>query len=496
MRKYFLEIIVFITGASVMVLELVGSRVLAPYAGTSIYIWTILIGVILGSLSFGYWYGGKFADRNPNYKTFSRIIFIAGLFIGAMAFVKTIILMALTGYTAMDIIFGAAIGVVILFVPPSVLLGMVSPYAVRLKMKTVEKSGSTVGNLYAVSTIGSIVGTFVAGFFLISFLGNTIILLSLSILLILTSIFSHTTGKKWGKIGLIVFFIFGIAGTLMIKDFSKANGFVDVDTQYNRIMIMDEIDETTGRPIRSFYTDFYGRQSGMFLDGEELLVEYTRHYHLVDHFNPGFKKSLMIGGAGYSFPKDYLLKYPDAEIDVVEIDPKVTELAREYFDLPDDPRLNIIHADGRTYLNQTDTKYDAIFIDAFNPTGFVPHHITTKETIEKLRGALNDNGIVIMNMVTAIRGEGSGFMSAEYKTYCEVFPQVNIYQVAPDQDLEEPQNVILVALKSESPFPLTSLDGFLSRLLQNQITEYDIMDVPVLTDDFAPVDYYILRSIQ
>ncbi len=496
MRKYTLETIVFITGASVMILELVGSRVLAPYAGTSIYVWTILIGVILGSLSFGYWYGGKLADRSPNYKTFSRIIFVAGLFIGLVAFIKTSILVTLIQNTSLDIRIGAAIGVIVLFVAPSALLGMVSPYAVRLKMKTVAKSGSTVGNLYAISTIGSIIGTFVAGFILISFLGNTVILLSLAVFLILTSIFSHVSGKKLSKIGVSILFILGIVGTFFLNDYNKAHGFVDVDTQYNRIMIRDEIDEMTGKPIRSFYTDFYGRQSGMFLDSEELLVEYTRHFHLVSHFNPDFKKSLMIGGAGYSFPKDYLLKYPDAEIDVVEIDPKVTELAREYFNLPDDPRLNIIHADGRIYLNQTDEKYDAIFIDAFNPAGFVPHHITTKETVEKLKSALNDKGIVIMNIVTAVRGEGSGFMSAEYKTYSEVFPQVNMYQVAPDRDPEKPQNVTLVALKSELQYPLTSLDGFLGQVLRNQITNYDIIDIPILTDDFAPVDYYILKSIQ
>src|SRR4030042_2038573 len=186
-KKFLLEIVVFVSGASVMILEITGSRVLAPYLGTSIFVWTSLIGIVLGSLSLGYWWGGKLADKKPSYKIFSLIIFVAASMIGMIAFVKLFVLVFLQ-LVISDIPTRAVISTLILFAPANVVLGMVSPYAVKLKIKSITKAGTTVGNLYAVSTIGSIAGTFLAGFLLISYLGNTKILLFLSIVLVLTSI--------------------------------------------------------------------------------------------------------------------------------------------------------------------------------------------------------------------------------------------------------------------------------------------------------------------
>ena len=198
MKKYILEIIVFICGAVVMILELVGSRVLAPYVGTSIIVWTSLIGIILGSLSLGYWWGGKIADRKPNYKTFSMIIFIPAVYIGLITFLKSIVLEFLQN-NIFSIHIGATLATLILFAPPSVLLGMISPYAVRLKIRDLDHSGATVGSLYAISTIGSIVGTFLAGFVLIAYCGSTNILLILSLILILTSIIAYSKSRLMVK---------------------------------------------------------------------------------------------------------------------------------------------------------------------------------------------------------------------------------------------------------------------------------------------------------
>ena len=168
MQKYILEIIVFICGAAVMILELVGSRIMAPYLGTSIVVWTSLIGIILGFLSLGYWWGGKVADQNPSYKMFSFVIFVGAIFVGLIVFIQSMVLNFIqNGIT--NIYLGTIIATLTLFAVPSALLGMVSPYAVRLKIKDVTTSGRTVGNLYAISTIGSIVGTFAAGFLLIPF---------------------------------------------------------------------------------------------------------------------------------------------------------------------------------------------------------------------------------------------------------------------------------------------------------------------------------------
>src|SRR3989338_163916 len=172
MKQYKLELIVFLSGAVIMILELTGSRVLAPYLGNSTFVWTSLIGVILGRLSIGYWLGGKVADQKASYENFSLILMIAGVLIGLTTIGKEIILQFIQNSTQ-SIRIGSLIASIIIFAPASIFLGMVSPYAIRLKIKSIEKSGRTVGNLYALSTIGSIVGTFLAGFWLIAYFGHT-----------------------------------------------------------------------------------------------------------------------------------------------------------------------------------------------------------------------------------------------------------------------------------------------------------------------------------
>src|SRR3989344_9059481 len=162
--KYILEIIAFVSGAVVMILELDGSRIIAPYLGTSTIIWTSLIGVILGSLSIGYWWGGRLADKSANYRTLAKILALAAIFVLSTSYLKN--LLEVAALLSINIIFLTIGGTIILFTPATICLGMVSPYTVRLKMTAVETSGKTVGSFYAISTCGSIVGTFLGGFVL------------------------------------------------------------------------------------------------------------------------------------------------------------------------------------------------------------------------------------------------------------------------------------------------------------------------------------------
>src|SRR5665648_670250 len=172
--KYLLEIVVFVCGAVVMIFELVGSRVLGPYFGTSIFVWTSLIGIILGSLSIGYYLGGKIADKKSSFKSLSLIIFLAAISIGLTVLIKDFWLFVLQN-SFTDIRTSSVLASLGLFLPASVFLGMVSPYAVKLKIKNLDTSASTVGNLYAISTTGSIFGTFLAGFYLIPHFGTCLL---------------------------------------------------------------------------------------------------------------------------------------------------------------------------------------------------------------------------------------------------------------------------------------------------------------------------------
>lgn len=487
--KFLLEIVVFVSGAVVMIYEIIGSRILAPYIGTSTYVWTSLIGVILGSLSLGYWLGGKMADRRPNSRMLAGVLFAASALVTLTMLLQEGILFILATVD-IRLELKAVVTSIVLFAPASVLLGVVTPYAVRLKMLSLEDAGKTVGRLYALSTVGSILGTFTAGFFLLPFVGSvrTLYLIAASLFVLSLVLVPFKITPK--IVSLLV--LFGLAvGANEFARYALAKKFEmhDIDSQYSRIRVWSSVQSGSGRPVRVLTMDPFSTQSSMFLDGDDMASSYGKYYHLLRHFKPDFQKTLEIGGAGYSFPKDYLRKYPGKQIDVIEIDPQMTQLAKKYFRLEDNENLRSFHEDGRTFLNRTKDKYDAIVVDAFSSTLSVPFQLTTVEAVRKMNTALADDGVVIINMFSAIEGDDGLFFQAQYKTYKEVFPQVFVFTLHPDSTGEGAQNLILVASKS-AKISFEDMDEELAELLKNRYERPLNLTVPILTDDLAPVEYY------
>lgn len=488
-----LYIIVFFTGAIVMILELIGSRILAPKLGTSIFVWTSLIGIILGAMSLGYYLGGKLADKDPKMKTLSNIIFISGIFVFLIVILKNIVLE--TG-VAFGLRFGSIYSSIILFAIPGILLGSVSPYAVRLAMEKVEKSGKTVGNLYAVSTFGSIVGTFFSGFYLIPNFGSTNILYGLSLSLFLLSIFGFWEGARVKQVIAITLVLFGCSS--VINAYENKKFLVDEDSAYSHIRVYD-LNDFEGKPIRVMSVENFF-DSGMYLDSDELVFAYSKYFRLDDVFNKNIKKAVVFGGAAYSTPKDYLLRKKDGIVDVVEIDPKTTEVAEKYFRLnTDDERLRIFHEDARMFLNRTsktNEKYDVVYNDAFNASCTMPFHMTTREAVSQVYDILNDDGVYILNMVSGVTGGSSDFFRSEYKTINERFAQVYVFPIR-SVDLEnsdKAQNIVLVATKKRVNIEQILKDnenGPIAELLAH-MWKYEIKtdDLPILTDDYAPVNFY------
>lgn len=494
MQKYKLEFIVFIGGAVVMILELTGSRVLAPYLGTSIFVWTSLIGIILGSLSLGYYLGGKLSDKKTSYEIFSLILLSSGILIAFSALSKTLVLDLIQNSTK-DIRIASVIGAITLFAPASIFLGMISPYAVKLKMTTLEKSGSTVGNLYALSTIGSIAGTFLAGFVLVAYFGHSKLLIILSIVMILISLLANFKKFTALKIILLILSIVYLNFTANAQAKKLANGIIDIDTLYSRVLIFEDYDTYSGKPIKRLVTDS-NSSSAMFLNSDELVYPYTKFYRLADHFVPEIKNALIIGGGAYSYPKDFLKNFPEANLDVVEIDAMLTELAKKHFNLEENARLNIYHEDGRTFLNNNETKYDVIFGDAFKSFYSIPHQLTTIEATQKIYDSLNDDGAFLVNIISSIEGETSKFLQAEYKTFKEIFPQIYIFPVQNPGQPDIIQNILVVALKSEIKPSFSSTNKELNQYLKHLYDQEIKSDLPVLTDEYAPVDQYIMEFLK
>jgi spermidine synthase len=496
MSKYRLEMIVFITGAVVMALELVGSRIVAPYLGTSIYVWTSLIGVILASLSLGYYWGGRLADKKPDYGTFSILILSSAILTGIIGVIKNPVLDAVISLIP-DIRVSAVIAATILFAPASILLGTISPYAIRLRMESLEHSGATVGRLYAISTVGSIVGTFAAGFFLISFLGSRNILILLSIILFAVY-FLASSGKnsRAGKTTAIILAAVFLAAHFF-EGYGSGNTAIDLDTKYSRILIEEMTAAETGKKVRLVRVDRNWAQGAVIIEEpDELFFSYSGFYRLADYFYPDNRNALLIGGGTYMLARDYIKRNPGNHMDVVEIDPDFTRIAKEYFYLKDDSRITSIHEDGRTFLKRSSNRYDVMFIDVFKSSASPPFQMTTVESIRSAFNLLNENGVLMTNIYSSIQGDKGKFFRAAYATIRSVFPQVYIFPVQYPMYGDESQNIIVVALKSKNPPKLESEDpemkGYLSHLWKYKIED----DLPVLTDEFAPVEHYLVEVLK
>jgi predicted membrane-bound spermidine synthase len=293
-----LDVVVFVCGAVVMTYEIIGSRILSPFIGTSTYVWTSLIGVILAALSTGYWLGGKMADRRPEAKILAGVIFIAGGLVSFTIVAKEIVLSAIAAANV-GLELKSVLAAIILFAPASIALGFVTPFAVKLRMSSLGEAGVTVGRLYALSTVGSIVGTFAAGFILIPFVGSVRTLYLIAASLFLVSLLLVPFALTRVNTGILLLFILGIS-TSEISRYGMlyAYGLHDIDTEYSRVQVFRSTDRRTNRPIQALSFDPYSTQSAMFMDSDELVFEYTKFYHLAKVLKPDLRRTLMIGGAG------------------------------------------------------------------------------------------------------------------------------------------------------------------------------------------------------
>lgn len=492
MKKYKYESIIFLLGAIYMILELVCSRILAPYFGTSNLVWTSVIGIILLSSSIGNYIGGIIADKNSSKKTIQFILFITGISIlGVGIFQKTFLSFIILFIS--DIKIGAILSTILLFFIPSMLIGSLSPILIKVRLENSSTIGKTSGLIYALSTLGSIVGTFAGGFLLLPSMGSVEILYLLSICVFLITILINIKDFLflWSSVFLILINIFALVQTIKINNINKSivqnntlSTVADYDTMYSRVRIYNTYD--ANKELLRYMEIGKGLESSTFLDENkkyELSSEYTKYYDLMFKSNIDINNTLMIGGAGFSYPKYFISHYLDKNMDVVEIDEKVTELAKIYFflddlykdfDLAHNNRLNIITADGRIYLNNNEKKYDAILNDAFS--GLSPATtLTTVEAATLIHDSLNTNGVYLSNIVSAINGDDSKFLKSEVATLNNIFKNVYIIPCEKSYNLYSVQNIMVLA---------TDDDLYLDNTIS---LNYDDSSI-ILTDNYSPVD--------
>lgn len=485
MKKYLLEITTFIAGATGMIIELVASRILSPYLGNSNLIWTCIIGMMLAFMSLGYFIGGKISDKHPKRNLLSLFLLNSATFISLIPMIEIYAIEPISK-TNLNLPLLAIICSTITFGIPSMFLATASPFAVKLKDKDWEEIGGVSGRMSALSTIGSIVGTFLAGFVLIPKLGvKNIILLVVIILSILSYLIYEDKDIKY-TIKVIATFVILVSIVLIGKNMflqKHEDMILDTDSEYSRIWIK-KFTNNSGKEYNTLEVDT-GYES-IASDEKNLTADYLKYYDLFNYYQENTENVLMIGGAAYTYPSYFLEQYKDKKIDVVEIDSKMTELAEKYFDLnTKNENLNIYHEDGRRYINTTQNKYDCILIDAFKGLN-VPFQLTTEEALIQAKRNLNENGIVITNIISALDGKNANFIKYEYATYKKVFKDVKIFKVQNGMfNDDELQNLILVGFKGNVTEKNDEYNKY-QNLLKNEVPDFS-SDRPVVTDNFCPV---------
>jgi spermidine synthase len=522
---------VFVSGAVVLGMEIAASRVLAPYFGNSLFVWGALIGVVLAGLAIGYWAGGWLADRWPTPRLLAAVMGLGALFVLAIPVLDQHVLEAIVEWDPGPRL-NPLLAAIALFGAPSFVLAGVAPIAVRLHARSLSTLGQTAGRLFAISTAGSIAGTFATAFWLIPEFGTDQLLglaaaalFGAAALVALSERLIVITALAAAGLALAAFAAVQLApetgGTLneaQARNWSplyRRAGYVKgqeppntaglrlryaKDTRYHRLTVAED---ATIRYLR--FDNSY--QSGMIMARPfATAFQYADLFHLLKAYNPNARRVLCIGLGGGSSPKRLWHDFPDVDLQVVELDPVVADVAYRFFALPHDPRLKVAIDDGRHYLDKNDERWDAIVIDAFFADA-IPFHLFTSEFLQLARSRLNSGGVILTNTIGSIAGGNSRLFRSVYRTYRSVFPTVLVHPTIFDGDGGDTavRNLILVATESPAPskaFLQERWQEIRARSrgapdLRRQIADrhdgpISLDGVPTLTDQYAPTDALLL----
>lgn len=404
-----LEVVSFISGFALLAFELVAARVLAPTIGSSTYVWTSVIGVIIAALSLGYWVGGQVAD------TRARATDIIGLLIvtaGTVLLTQLTYLGALRWITevAADPRLQAVIVSIILFAPTSFLLGALGPYLAKLNVVSLKTSGSRVASLSALNSVGGIVGTFVTGFFLFGYVGSRETFGIIIVLLVAISWVILPRYKPLQRAAVSVFLL----AALFIPSPSLP-GITDIDTPSSHYQVIDFLYKD--QLVRGLTTGPSGVQSAVYKDGgSNPVFWYAQEIsRLTVEKNPA--DILILGGGAFTLPQYLAEQLPKSQIDVVEIDPELERISTDYFNYNQPTNVRPIFQDARSYISQSSKKYDVIIVDVYGDTS-IPFSLITKEYGRAIEDNVAPGGTVIVNIIAGLSGpckEALGAVDAAYR---------------------------------------------------------------------------------
>ncbi len=476
------------------------SRLLAPYFGTSTFIWANLIGLTLAFLAIGYTLGGRLADRNPSLDVMLVIAGLAGFAVALIPVVaKPILRLSLDAFDDLNVgvFFGSFFASLFLLAVPMILFGCISPFAIRMRTQNIRSSGETAGNIYALSTVGSIMGSFLPVLLLIPLFGTRATFLIMGSALMALALIGLVIGRGGGRVALIAGLLLaslGIHATTSAGDIKppyRGTLVEEAESEYNYIQVLEQDDRfllalNDGHAIHSIY------------DPNSVLTGGPWDYFLLAPVMAGVtpERALIVGLAGGTSAHSLLATYPGLTIDGVEIDPKVLELARTYFAL-DDPRLHTYAEDGRYFLERSDETYDLVALDAYRQP-YIPFHLATKEYFELVAGHLSEDGVVVVNVG---RSETDfRLVDALSSTLSAVFPSVWLVDVQGYDNtmvIASPNAMTLEAIEQRlrSTEPGSNQQIVAAEVFADGNLRMNSANERPYTDDRAPVETLIDRMI-
>jgi spermidine synthase len=495
-------IIMFIASFCSLVIEMVAGRILAPFVGVSIYTWTSIIGIILAGISIGAYIGGKLVDRFPFRKTLGWLLLLSG--IAALTIIPLTNIIAAYRFNV-PLMIRIFIVTAVIFFLPGCILGTISPVVVRLTLKNLDDAGNVIGKIYAVSTLGAIIGTFATGFLLISWMGTRSIILTMGIILILAALFSGALFKTRKAIAVFVIIaapcIWGVYA-FAFKIPLRENTYFYKESDYYTIKLMTTTSSDQKTSLKAMVLDNLIHSYVCLEDPLHIEYEYERIYS--DVLKWKFKKdenfkSLTIGGGGYTFPRYMEVVYPKAQIDVVEIDPEVTNIVYKHLGLSADTRIKSFNTDGRWFVMNCKEKYDLIFTDAYNDLS-IPYHLTTKEFVAQLKSILSPDGLIMSNIIDNF--QVGAFLPSYIRTLREVFGPKNVYLLSVSPNFEDTRISTFIVIAGNGNLDIKDFDAHVKSNLRGNSTSVIVPDhlmdefmtkrsAITILDDYAPVDNLI-----
>lgn len=398
-----LYIAVFFSGLTSLAVEMAASRLLENHFGTSNLIWASIIGLILIYLTAGYFIGGRWADRSPYPRTFYSILAWGAFAVGLVPLVsRPVLRLAADAFDQLQMgaLIGSFVVVMVLFIIPITLLGTASPFAIRLALQDTAQAGRTSGRIYAVSTLGSFIGTFLPGLLLIPLIGTYRTFLAISGLLLVVALvlLGRTSGWKsvlfylWMPIILIALAVLGVQGT----DKTTPGLIYEGESSYNYIQVLQDggyryLRLNEGQGVHSIYNPVELMYAGPW---DQVLA--------APYFNPSpyppsqLKSMAIVGLAAGTTARQATAAYGPIAIDGYEIDPKIVEVGQRFFDMTM-PNLNVIVQDGRYGLAHSPRTYQVISVDAYRPP-YIPWHLTTREFFAQVKDHLTSDGVMTINV--------------------------------------------------------------------------------------------------